>query len=146
LFELAAPADLAAILALQRDYYAADGYPFEAASAEAALARLLASPELGELWVARDGESVVAYVAVTFGYSLEYGGRDAFVDELVVAASHRGRGLGTRALAVADAAARAAGVRALHLEVEHDKPAARRLYERSGFASHSRHLLTKRLG
>jgi GNAT superfamily N-acetyltransferase len=113
--------------------------------ARAALAALIGNPDFGEIWVASEGDQVVAYIAVTFGFSLEYGGRDALVDELVVAPSHQRQGLGTKALAVAEAVCRNAGVRALHLEVERGKDGARRLYEKTGFVEHSRYLLTKRL-
>jgi L-amino acid N-acyltransferase YncA len=144
-FRPARPADLDALLALQRDYYAEDGYPFDPAVQREAFARLLAEPALGRAWLAADGGRVVAYVALTLGWSLEFGGRDAFVDELYVAPPARGRGLGRAGLAVAEAGARALGVRTLHLEVEDGKPAALGLYRRNGFAEHGRALLKKSL-
>lgn len=145
MFEPASGEEIGAVLALMREYYAADGYDFDAGRAAAALAALVADPALGRLWVAREAGVVVAYLAVTFGFSLEYGGRDAFLDELVVAPAHRGRGLGRRALAVAEAACRQAGVRALHLDLEPGKPGAARLYRAAGFLPLPRRRLTKRL-
>jgi hypothetical protein len=50
-----------------------------------------------------------------------------------------------QALQVAEAACCEAGVRALHLEVEHRKDTAAELYRRSGFADHQRVLMTKLL-
>lgn len=145
MFQAATAGHIDGILGLMGEYYLADGYSFDEAAARNALEELIGNPELGELWVAFEEDQVVAYVAVTFGFSLEYRGRDAFVDELVVAPSHQGQGLGTKALAVAQAVCRNAGVRALHLEVERGKDGARRLYENSGFVEHSRYLLTKLL-
>ena len=145
MFQIATSKHVDGILGLMREYYLADGYPFEAAAARTALEELIGNPDFGELWVTAEGDQVVAYVAVTFGFSLEYRGRDAFVDELVVAPSHQGQGLGTKALAVAEAVCRTAGVRALHLEVERGKDDALRLFENSGFVEHSRYLLTKLL-
>ena len=145
MFQPASAEDIAGILPLMRVFYDDDGYGFDSAIAHAALTALARDSRLGRLWVVRDAGSIVAYLAVTFGFSLEFGGRDAFVDELVVAPSHQGRGLGTEALAVAEAECRAAGIRALHLEVEFAKERARLLYEKAGYVSHSRHLLTKRL-
>src|SRR5512134_1736901 len=142
-FRPATPADLDALLALQRDYYAEDGYPFDLAVQREAFGLLLADPALGAAWLAGDGGSVVAYVVVTLGWSLEFGGRDAFVDELYVTPAARGAGLGRAGLAVAEAGARALGVRTLHLEVEDGKPAALALYRRRGFAGHGRALLKK---
>ena len=144
-FRIASHRDVEAVLAMQRPYYENDGYLFEADLAQAALERLIDDPDLGRVWVAVVEERVVGYLVVTLGFSLEYAGRDAFVDELVFAETHRGQGFGGRALDAAEAYAREQGVRALHLEVERHLDGARRLYERAGFVDQDRFLLTKRL-
>jgi ribosomal protein S18 acetylase RimI-like enzyme len=147
-FRSASLADVPAILAHQRAYYAAEGYAFDEAVARAAIEGLLADPERGRLWVLAEGgrdSPIVGYLAVTFGWSLEWGGRDAFVDELYLAPSHRGSGIGRTAIALAEDACRAAGVRALHLEVERENARGRALYARAGFADTDRLLLTRRL-
>jgi GNAT superfamily N-acetyltransferase len=77
------------------------------------------------------------------GFSLEYRGRDAFVDELYVRPDRRDRGIGSRILDAMEAECRRRGIVALHLEVDHDNPDGRRLYLRRGFADHARHLMTK---
>jgi GNAT superfamily N-acetyltransferase len=107
---------------------------------ERGMRELIADANLGRLFIT-DG----AYLVITFGFSLEFGGRDAFVDELYVADEARGQGLGTLALEVAEAACREAGIHALHLEVEHVNARARALYERTGYQAHDRHLMTKKL-
>lgn len=143
MYQIATAKHIDGILVLMRGFYLAEGYPFDEARARAALEEFIGNSNLGEIWVATEGDEVVAYIAVTFGFSFELGGRDAFVDELVVTPSRQGQGLGTKALAVAEAICRTAGVRALHLEVERGKDHARRLYEKSGYVEHSRYLLTK---
>jgi diamine N-acetyltransferase len=147
-FQSASLADVPSILAHQRAYYAADGYAFDEAVARAAIEGLLGDPERGRLWVLAEGDTpdqILGYLAVTFGWSLEWGGRDAFVDELYLAPSHRGGGIGRTAIALAEDACRAAGVRALHLEVERANTRGRALYARTGFADTDRLLLTRRL-
>jgi ribosomal protein S18 acetylase RimI-like enzyme len=141
-FRPARPADIASILELQRGYYAEDGYVFDDEAAEGALRALAAEPTLGRLWVAEDADGVAGYLAVTLGFSLEYRGRDAFVDELFLAPRLRGRGMGRRALVVARDFCRERGVRALHLEVEHHRDPALELYRRFGFVDHERRLMT----
>ena len=144
-FRSASLADVPAVLAHQRAFYAADGYAFDEAVARTAIEGLLGDSERGRLWVLAEGDVVVGYLAVTFGWSLEWGGRDAFVDELYLVPSHRGAGLGRVAIALAEDACRAAGVHALHLEVERENARGRTLYARTGFADTDRLLLTRRI-
>jgi GNAT superfamily N-acetyltransferase len=92
----------------------------------------------------RDG-AAAGYVVLTFGYSLEFNGHDAFVDELYVEEGHRGKGLGGLAVRLAEDTCRTMGVRALHLEVDRENHRARAVYEKAGFEDRDNHLLTKRL-
>ena len=139
----ARPDDCDRILPLMARYYSEDGYPFVPAEARAALARFLGDASLGRMWVFVAADEIVGYAALTLGYSLEYRGRDAFVDELYLRPDHRGGGLGSLALARMEEACRELGVRALHLEAERRKPRLLAFYERAGFAAHDRHLMTK---
>jgi len=139
----ATAADIEAILPLMRRMYLEDGYPFEEAASRSALAALLRDPALGLAWVVRDGETAVGYLVLTYGYSLEYRGRDAFIDELFILESHRGRGLGRAAMQLLEAACRDNGVNALHLEVERGKEAATALYRKFEFEDHDRRLMTR---
>ena len=144
-FRPAKPGDIDSIVAMMRDYYAQDGYTFVEAEARAAVLMLISDPSLGCLWVADDKGTVVGYVAVALGFSFEYRGREAFVDELLIAQTHRGRGLGREALELAEAYCCEAGVNALHLEVERHRENALELYKRRGFTDFGRYLMTKGL-
>lgn len=144
-FEPATAADADGILALQRVYYTGEKYAWDDGVARDAITRLLTEPALGRVWVVRDGARLAGYAALTFGFSLEYGGRDAFIDEIFVASDLRGRGLAHQALALMEEACRAEGVRAMHLEVERTNAPAREAYRRAGLEEHARLLMTKRL-
>ncbi len=85
----------------------------------------------------------MGYVALTFGYSLEFHGRDAFVDELFVRAERRGEGAGTAALGFIMDTCPTLGVHALHLEVERVNTAAQALYRLFGFHDHDGYLMTR---
>ena len=141
-FRRATDADLPVLLDLESAFYAHEGYPFHRALNEQSMRRLIADANLGRLFMIGEGDG---YMVLTFGFSIEFGGRDAFVDELYVAPPARGRGLGTEALLVAERACAEAGVATLHLEVEHVNARARALYERHGYCAHDRHLMSKRL-
>jgi ribosomal protein S18 acetylase RimI-like enzyme len=141
----AGPADLDALLPMLERFNASQGYPFDTATARHALGELLARPELGRVYRILSGGETAGYAALTFGWSLEWGGRDAFVDELYLEPERRGRGLGRAALRALIEAARAAGVRALHLEVEAGNAAGQALYRSEGFAGGERRMLSRRL-
>ena len=147
-FRPATAADVPALLGLMEGLYAEDGYvPFERERAERALRQLLGGPELGRVWIAVGvAGKPVGYLVLTWGFSLEYGGRDAFIDELYLARSHRGRGLGREALATAEAACRERGAGALHLEVERENVRAQEFYRRGAFTAQDRYLMTRRIG
>jgi ribosomal protein S18 acetylase RimI-like enzyme len=130
-----------------RALYDEDGStPLREDGAERALRGLLAAPDRGLVWMIEQGGTAVGYLVLTWGHSLEFHGRDAFIDELYVSPRHRGAGLGRRAVEVAERACRAHGAGAVHLEVEVDNERAHALYRRSGFAERGRRLMTKRLG
>jgi GNAT superfamily N-acetyltransferase len=84
------------------------------------------------------------YLVICFDYSLEYRGKGAWVDELFVHSSHRGQGIGTQFLELAESASRQYGAQFLHLEVNHGNKALE-LYRRRGFVDHQRFLMTKSL-
>ena len=142
-FRQAEPPDLALLVGMMRAYYTLDAIPFDEARATRAMQGLIASPAHGEAYVIEHAGTPVGYLGITLGYSLEFGGVDAFLDELFVAEAWRGRGIGTAALSFAEQACRARGVVAVHLEVERHNPRARALYERFGFEPHDRYLMSR---
>jgi ribosomal protein S18 acetylase RimI-like enzyme len=107
------------------------------------VAEFLADISLGRAWLVLANDEPVGYVIITLGYSLEYYGRDAFIDEFFIKASHRGQGIGTKVMQFVEAACRELGINALHLEVERANTAAQGLYRKFGFANHDRILMTK---
>ena len=144
-FRPATETDATSLLDLESRFFAGEGYPFDRSEARAAIIRLLREPERGRIWVAIHEERLAGYLILTFGYSIEFHGIDALVDELYLEPEVRGRGLGKKALALAEAACIELGIRSLHLEVERGKAAAQELYRKCGFKDHDRYLMTKLL-
>ncbi len=106
---------------------------------------LLADPSLGRVWWIEGEGGPAGYMVVTLGYSLEFAGRFALLDELYVREGFRRGGVGARAVSEAAAACAEWSVRALRLEVAWENEPAQRLYRRLGFAAHDRHIMTHRL-
>ncbi|HEY7064506.1 MAG TPA: GNAT family N-acetyltransferase [Chloroflexota bacterium] len=135
--------DLDTLIAFRRELCASDPIPFDDVRARAAIVNLIRDPAWGRIWLLLDGEAPIGFVALCLGYSLEYYGREAIVDELFIGASHRGQGIGRRAMAHVETEARALGVHALHLVVETWNVPALELYRRVGYQAHDRYLMTK---
>ena len=117
--------------------------PFDEGEVRTALEKFLGNAELGQAWLLWLDEKPVGYVILTFGYSFEFRGRDAFVDELYIELEFRRMGLGRRAMEFVEKKARELGVNAVHLEVDRGNDGAAELYRRAGYADHGRHLMTK---
>lgn len=129
---------------MMRALYDHDGTPFNEGSHRAALRQLMSDERFGGVWlIEQDGDETVGYLVLTFGFSLEFKGRDAFLDELYLREDFRGRGLGQEAIAFAVGQCERLGVRALHLEVERSNTRAQAAYRKAGFTDHDRYLLTK---
>lgn len=138
--------DLDVLLPLVQRYHAFEGFPSRSLAAlTQAVLTLLQTPQLGFVLLLKGEQAdVIGYIAICFGYSIEFGGRDGFVDEFFIEASHRGQGLGRMLLEAACEAARREDVQALHLEVARDNQRAQSLYLDVGFAPRSRFTLLSR--
>lgn len=126
-------------------FYAESAYPLDEAGARRAFTQLATQPALGRVWLVMAEDEPVGYLALTFGFSLEYNGRDAFIDDFYIRPAHRDRGLGTAVLDEVLKEARSLDVRAVHLEVERTNQRAQAVYARHGFRDNDRQLLTLRL-
>jgi len=134
--------DLADLLELMGEFYAEAGYPLNPERARSAFFPLLGAGQLGQVWLAECEGQVAGHLVLTFCYSMEYGGRSAFVDDLFVRPARRNRGVGRALVAHARAICEQLGVRAMHLEVARSNGPAQAIYRAAGFDSTDRELLT----
>ena len=139
--QLASVADMPIILPLVTAYHEFETIPGTDQYRQQALHHLLSDVSLGGIWLIVQDTHIVGYIALTFGYSIEFGGRDAFIDEFYICPGQRGQGLGTKALDLIQTEAKSLGVHALHLEVAHANKRAQRLYTQANFQARNKYLL-----
>lgn len=141
ILHLAGEADLDRLLPMVRAYHAAEGIDVSDEHRRDALLPLLEGSPHGAVWFIGPKMSPVGYVAVCFGWSIELGGMDGFIDELWIREKVRGRGMGSEALFLLLATLKESGLKAMHLEMAEGNP-AERLYRRAGFRRRDFALLT----
>ncbi|MEM6255424.1 MAG: hypothetical protein AAF821_21125 [Cyanobacteria bacterium P01_D01_bin.156] len=79
--QLAAEKDLQLLLPLVKSYHQFEGIDTTDAHRVKSVYNLLSAPLLGCIAIILVHAQYVGYIALTFGYSIEFGGRDAFTDE-----------------------------------------------------------------
>jgi len=137
------PADAQAILSLARAFHEADGHPLNSQD-EHALRQLLADQTYGVVFKIEGASGVIGYAVLCFGYSVELGGRDVFLDDFYIVPSERGHGLGHSVMEALIGFARETSCAAVHLEVvagNRDEG----FYRRLGFRDRGSAFLTLRL-
>jgi len=131
---LATERDIPAMVGLLGALFAIEAdFTIDPAVQQRGLALLLARGEAAVL-VACAGESVVGMASVQLTVSTARGGLSAGIEDVIVAAGHRGTGLGRRLIEAAEAWARAKGAVRLALLADETNAAALDFYDRLGFA------------
>jgi diamine N-acetyltransferase len=116
---------------------------FDEAAARVTLLKFRSLPAFGAIWMICEGSKPIGYIILTIGFSFEFHGHDAFIDELYIDTAHRRRGYGRQAVAFLEKRAREMGVHAVHLEVDRGNDPAFELYRHVGYEDHDRFLMTK---
>jgi len=125
--------DLPAVLALYKELSIADTNTLTLTLAEAMLEQFARYPNY-RLFVACEGDEVVATYALLVMHNLAHGGApSAIVENVVVTAQRRGQGIGRQLMAHAVAEAAAAGCYKLALSSNARRTAAHAFYESLGF-------------
>lgn len=142
---LANTTHLDTLLPLVAAFHDEEGIEQDAGTREAALLPLLEGSPYGSVYLIGPPKAPIGYIVMTFGWSVEFGGMDGFIDEIFIRPKVRGRGIATEVLYALPNALASAGLRALHLEVDKANDTAQRLYTRLGFEMRDRyHLMTRR--
>lgn len=142
-FTLADPSDVDLLIELMREFYACEHLSFDEQMARQSLQQLLAQPSYGLVYLIDVAGEVIGYFALAFGFSLEFHGRDAILDEIYLRERFRGQGVGRAGLQFVEEICRREGIKAVHLVVEKANKRAQTVYREAGYRTQERLLLTK---
>ncbi|MDR0577748.1 MAG: GNAT family N-acetyltransferase [Candidatus Accumulibacter sp.] len=109
----------------------------------AGLRLILGDPGAGRLFALRVGGRVAGMASALLTVSTAEGGRVALLEDVIVAAEYRGRGLGRRLVEHVVAWAAASGLPRITLLADRDNAPALAFYERLGFAPSAMRVLRK---
>jgi ribosomal protein S18 acetylase RimI-like enzyme len=143
---LGGPDHLDKLVALVASFHAESGIESTEESRLAGVAPLLDGIPHGCAYLIGPPRAPIGYIVICFGWSVEFGGLDAVIDELYIRPGVRGRGMASEALIALPRALAEAGLRAIHLEVDKTNAPAMKLYRRAGFEARDTYMfMSKRL-
>ena len=137
--------DMTRLLHLIKAYYRFDEIPFDHTAIASGLALLLNEPALGRVWLILKRGQAVGYLILTFGFDLEFGGRQATLTDLYIKAPHRRKGIGRAVLEQVEDFCRSSGVMAVELQVTNRNSVVLDFYRRVGFHAYDRIPMSKRV-
>lgn len=142
-FRIAEISDTEILMKFIQEFYDFDKYPFNDCTVRTTLAKILNNDGLGRVWLIQHGSEAIGYIILTFGYSLEYQGRDAFIDEFYIKANCRGQGVGISTIKFTESVCPSLGIHGIHLEFERQNTVAQSFYRKVVFKDQERYLMTK---
>ena len=134
-------ADIEIITQMMQDFYAIDNYPMDVEVAKTLFQEFISNEHLGKSWLIYSENEIVGYIILTFIFSFEYGGKIAFVDELFIKETARGKGFGKEAIQFIQQEVPILSLKLLYLEVEPHNENAQKLYLAHDFELHNRKLM-----
>ena len=133
--------DISTITQMMQDFYAIDNYPIDVEVAKNLFQEFISNEHLGKSWLIYTENEIVGYIILTFIFSFEYGGKIAFVDELFIKETARGKGIGKEAIQFIQREVPKLSLNLLYLEVEPHNENAQKLYLAHDFELHNRKLM-----
>ena len=137
--------DKSDVLEMMTAFNKIDGYEFNVIIGEKNLLDFSSNDALGRLYLIRYQKQNIGYIVLTFGFSFEYKGRDAFIDEFYLKEDFRNKGIGKKTIDFIESESKKLNIKAVHLEAETNNTIANQLYIKKGYQSNGRKLLTKKI-
>ena len=97
------------------------------------LQTIIESDTLGDIFVAKEGEIVVAMVNILYTYSTALGSPVAIFEDMIVNKEYRGRKIATKLMAYIQNYLKDNGFKRLTLITDGDNKTAQEFYKKSGF-------------
>ncbi len=129
-----------------QEFYAIDNYPINLEVSEKLFEDFIADENLGKAFLICHSDEgriseIVGYTIITFVFSFEYKGKIAFIDELYIKDSFRGKGIGSETIQFIKNECHKLKLKLIYLEVENHNLKAQKLYIANDFEFHNRKIM-----
>jgi diamine N-acetyltransferase len=137
--------DIELILKFMNSYYEYEGLSFDKRRKTKTVKQLLKNPSIGRLYLIEVDGIAIGYFCLIYGYSLEYDGRDVFLDEIYIDRNYRRKGIGSFVMNKIDSISRKEKLRAIHLTVYKHNIKAYSFYKKNEYQDQKIRLLSKEM-
>ena len=133
--------DITCITKLMQEFYTIDNYPINLEISKKLFKDFIADENLGKAYLICVDNEIVGYTIITYVFSFEYKGKIAFIDELYVKDSFRGKGIGSETIEYIKNECHKLKLKLIYLEVENHNLKAQKLYIANDFEFHNRKIM-----
>lgn len=144
-WRLCTTADVEVVLGFMHDFALFLKLPWDAEQRRANFTHLVEHLAVGGTWLISGDEQPLGYFVLTTGFSYEFGGTTALLDELYVAPAAQRIGVGRQTLCFITKLAEQSKWRCLLLEVSPETESLVKLYSHEGYTPRPYQLYSKRV-
>lgn len=141
-FKTATNSDRDLLLTLTKEFYQIEHLTYNVEVLNKCFDEIFTNDNLATIWIIYADREPAGYLVLTFGYSLEFHGKDALIDEFYIRETYRSQGIGKQTLEFVKTTCQSLGIKALHLVVAHENHRAKTIYQKAGFTEHERYIMT----
>ena len=124
-----------------QEFYAIDNYSIDIKISKKLFEEFISDENLGKSYLIFVDNEIVGYTIITYVFSFEYKGKIAFIDELYIKETYRGKGIGSEIIKFIKNECHKLKLKLIYLEVENHNLKAQKLYIANDFEFHNRKIM-----
>ena len=124
-----------------QQFYAVDNYSFDIKNSKKLFEEFISDENMGRSYLILADNEIVGYTIITYVFSFEYKGKIAFIDELYIKETYRGKGIGSEIIKFIKNECHKLKLKLIYLEVENHNLKAQKLYIANDFEFHNRKIM-----
>ena len=124
-----------------QEFYAVDNYSIDIKISKKLFEEFISDENLGRSYLIFVDNEIIGYTIITYVFSFEYKGKIAFIDEMYIKETYRGKGIGSEIIKFIKNECHKLKLKLIYLEVENHNLKAQKLYIANDFEFHNRKIM-----